>query len=488
MLLTPRTDGSRPALQQLFNTKPMAPSPELSQKPFIQFILGFASRYDRANPGEFIGPPRDFIEETLRDFELEEYDTCWASAPRINPRATHIVLCGDAAARLANVSLNNRGLIVLYHNLPTVYTFHPLDCIDIQDYESDDDTDDADDAAGDSKDAAPTRRPNFRFWFRADVAKLLAPRRAVPPFINHAIDIASLPLPNPESYLYLDIETHPSSSTIQCLSIALDNGPVYSQTVYNYRGDLVCAGARLARWLVRAFARATVVAHNAAFDTMFLAHYHGIRPPNRIHDTMLMWHRLFPEADKSIAHVISYFTNEPYHKDQSGTFYPRNVHQQNQLLRYNARDVYTLRLIHRAMLARWNPSMEQVTTSQPDYLFAGYRGFSLAHARREWHKQNLASQMAGFERILRILTGRADLNPRSNKQIGEYLYDSAAGLAYECRSRTDSGAPAVDTATIYKLLIAHPRNIALTTLLHYRKVSKQLSMLDFEPLTCLGKR
>lgn len=476
MLLSPRR-GSLPVA-----SAPQAPREVARQPQHIHILLGYASRFDKANAGQFVGPARDFIEETLGSIP---YSVGWLNDPKIDARATHILLAGDDAGKLANIAIANRGLIITYKNLPATLTFHPQDCVDAQDYESLEE-DDEDDADGDGKDAATTRRANYRFWFRAHFAKLLSPPRpATDKFSFNTCDIARLPLPRAGSILYLDIETHPSSSTMQCLSIAIDDGPVLSQTVYDYNGRLVAPGAALARWLVRAFALSTVVAHNAVFDTLFLAHYHGIRPPDKIHDTMLLWHRLFPEADKSLAHLISYFTNEPYHKDQSGTFYPRNVAQQLRLLRYNSRDVYTLRLIYRGLLAHWNASFQQVAESQPDYLFAGYRGFSLDTARRDAHKRRLNTEMTGLERMLRVLTGRADLNARSNQQIAAWLYD---GLEYKVLRRTDAGAPAVDTATLYKLIIQHPGNVGISTLLHHRKVSKQLQMLNFEPLTCLGKR
>jgi len=71
-----------------------------------------------------------------------------------------------------------------------------------------------------------------------------------------------------------------------------------------------------------------------------------------------------------------------------------------------------------------------------------------------------------------------DFNPNSGKQVAEWLY---TGLGYPITETTDSGAPATDATTLYKLLADHPKNVALQVLLEIKETAKRYSSLGYEP-------
>lgn len=449
----------------------------------LHFVLGYKSRFHHAN-GKFCGPGYDLL-QSLTDLPF----TSSLVGEPIPETATKVVLAGAGAWQAYSKAERHVG--VVFNGPPGqqfICSWHPQDAADVVDIESmfaEEDADEFDGAEGASKDAAPTQRVNYRFWLKSHIHKLIHSNwEPSEPFTYYTYTLASLKLPIQSTYLYLDIETHPQTDTLQCLSIAFDKGPVYSQTIYNYQGLLQPNAVESMVWLARAMRMHTVVIHNALFDLPFLAMMHSIPWGNAVHDTMAMFHRLFPEADKSLAHVIQYFTNEQYHKDESGTFNPHNQAQQEKLLRYNAKDVHTLRLVHRGLLKHYNESMKQVNESILDYAYAGLHGFYLDYEKRQRHQVELENKLKQLKRIFAILVGNATINPNSGQQIARWLHTlQPEGLGYKVYDRTAAGDPATDATALYKALAAHENNVALIVLLQIKETAKKISMLEFEPYT-----
>lgn len=448
----------------------------------LHFILGYKSRFHLAN-NKFCGPGCDLL-QNLIGFE---FTTSVVGEP-IPDSAKQIVLAGTNAWRAFNKSERDIGVVFQQSGRTYVCSWHPQDAADVVDIESGLQRTEEEEFAQDdgaAKDAAPTQRMNYRFWLKHHIYKLREQKWESDPTFNYMpYVLASLKLPIESKYLYLDIETHPATDTLQCLSVAFDNGPVFAQTIYNFQGILMPGAVESMVWLARAMRMHTVVIHNALFDLPFLAMMHSIPWGNSVHDTMAMFHRLYPEADKSLAHLIQYFTNEPYHKDESGTFNPHNQQQQEKLLRYNARDVHTLRMVHRGLMKRYTPSMDQVNASILDYAYAGLHGFYLDYDRLQYHKNELSNKLRQLRRIFAILVGDADANPNSSQQIGRWLYTlPPEGLGYKVTDRTDAGEPSTDATAIYNALNQQDRNVALVVLLQIKEISKKISMLEFEPYT-----
>jgi hypothetical protein len=439
----------------------------------IHFILSYRSRYDITNK-EFCGPAKDILDDFAHGGQFT-YSISYADEPLI-PSHSHYVLAGKAAWARYNKADRDVGHVFTHNNATLICSYHPQDAEDVRKIENDGfDAGDEEDDGGTGKDSAVTNRANYRFWIAVHIDKLFSVYRHAPYHVR-VEPLWSTGFPE-STYLYLDIESHPPSDTLQCISIAFDDGSIFAQTIYDYKGNLTPDALRSMVWLVRALKRYTVVIHNANFDLPFLAMFHSITHGPNIQDTMLIWHRMFPEADKSLAHVIQALTNLPYHKDEAGTFTPHNYQQQAQLLAYNARDVYALREVHKAMLPL-NPSALSVCESIADYIFTGLVGFYINNAKLLAHKLRLRRELDQLTRAFRILTGDPNFNPNSGKQVGAWLYE---GLLYPVRDTTDSGAPATDATTLYKLLADHPKNVALQFLLEIKETSKRLSSLGYEP-------
>jgi len=480
----------------------------------LLLILGRASRFDVVNGEILAGPARQWFDSVIDQvapglsYEVL-YVTDYLAGKKPITTPTHVLACGEECLALATFAgMTNidtaRGVVHVRSNVRVLLTYHPQDCCDMRDVDGDVFTEDGDsiedsiDASNNAKDSAPTMRANYPFWFRADVEKLLDVRPVV-----YRDDFAFLGvLPSDEaartlkaipanSDFFFDIETHPKTESVQVFSWACNNGPVYTYVVYDFRGKLTSGAVSVMVQLARVLERCNVVIHNACFDLTFLAIYHAIPFGSTLSDTMLMWHRLFPESEKSLAHVISYFTNFAFHKDESGSFDPRNYTALTKLATYNAKDVHRLRLIYyalnaeRAKDAGLDASMTLANQSIYPYILASIRGFELDTTALRQHKDSLAKRLDFLTRVFRILVGCAPFNPGSPKQLAEYLYD---GMGYKPPEKSDAGAPSTSASSIYKLLLKHPENVALTTLLKIRTVSKQLSMLGFKPFTPFKRR
>jgi hypothetical protein len=475
--------------------------------PRILYIVGRPSRYDCANQRLLAGPALDFVHDALSFFgdrsayELHTTQPKTFSADLIRVRPTHIIATGADATPCVARDLKfaeQRGYVRDFCGVKAVLTFQAQDCID--DYNKDADAFDAGDdseddtADGNAKDHAITSWKNYRFWFHLDVQKLFMTPAQLPRMnmvvCTDRMMVDALRKAPDGCYLYFDIESHPPTNTVQCFSIKWPGSPTYSYITYRPNGAANGNNALVFATLARTLRRVCVVIHNAGFDLPFMAFYHGFPFGNNVHDTMDMWHRLFPEAEKSLGHVISALLNEPFHKG-TATFTPHNAHQQLQLLTYNARDVHTLEGIHRRLLeiAAADPAMlasfTQVNSSIAPYIRAELRGFELNYEKLTAHRDALRARIEQLTRVFRALVGIPDINPNSRDQLAAWLIDS---LGYKVIDKTESGEPAMDAKSLYQYRLAYPNNVALTVLLAIRKVTKQNSMLGFEPFNHLEKR
>lgn len=461
----------------------------------IVIILSTLDRYARENNKLLCGPTENFVKELVGD---ERYATAHvrltSNHSPIPADTTHVLLLGELAMQqwMGRSGLNAwRGYVSLQsitgaaRPVYTVATYAAIDCVDVKDYEGDDD-DEGDEDAGNNKDTAPTARSNYRFWALSDAAKLFTNPSTLRTqnglLFPTAREFDAL-LTTQGSTVYFDIETHPETNTLQCFSYAIDDGPVLTVGVYDYRGNLIAPPDILAR-LAILFTRNTIVIHNAAFDLPFLAVNYRVPFGVNIHDTMVMHHRCYPEAEKSLAHVITLYTNAPYHKGDAGTFHPRNRAQYDQLLTYNARDVDTLRAVYKGILthaahdsALLN-SINKANNSMYPYLVAGLLGFNLDLQKRRTLIADLTNRIKYYTTILNHLVGE-ELNPASPKQCGDYFYTE---LGYKVVKRTKTGQPSVAGDAMYLILLDQPANPVPRVILAMRDAEKQLSQLTFKPI------
>lgn len=463
----------------------------------VVVYLSQPNRYDVACGSILSGPPGQFLRDTLRDNDVDPDQVTYTLDHKYHhPTAHRRILLGWKATRMLSPLYQQdpmviRGAIVGHVNGELTSTFDPVDCTDVVSHEPEDfeGGDDTDDAGNNNKDTCPTQRPNFRFWFRADVQKLIkrVRRRTYKYEVITNFSTAQIIQwlsTKTNTTLYFDIETHPATETLQCFTIADIHGPAVVVGTYYHYGTARDNLPQLMAALTKAMQRNTIVGHNLMFDLGFLFQFHGVPFGRSIYDTMLAHHRMFPEIEKSLAHTMSYCGNFPQHKGDAGTFHPRNIQQYNTLLEYNARDVLVLREIHTEQLKQsandpgLRASIDEANASVYPYLCMSFTGFEI-NTRTLYSKQHeLVAQLKDIKRCLETLTGWAGFNPASGKQLAAWLFKG--GLCYPVLETTDGGAPATDMKTLYRLLIKYPLNIALKLVILYKELDKVRGMLDFE--------
>lgn len=462
----------------------------MNNKPLV--VLSSRDRFSRHDSSMAIaGPARDFLAEAIQeDFEVT---TDLNFYPKEFGR--NVILCGAVAAKawLGKPSgysgipawkdtgdlLKNRGYVQIARGCNVVATFSPIDCAEVFSGEEEFD-DEIELDKSNSKDAAPTARGNYRFWAMADIRKLLKKERRTTYNKN---DIVSLPdaakVIDQLDWLFLDIETHPPTNTVQCLSFCGLNSAVFTVPIYDHNGKLVVSHKFLAAF-TRALRRCIIVGHNISFDLSFLAHYHGIPWGPRIEDTMIQHHRVYPESEKSLAHVISYWINNSFHKDQSGTFTPRNYEQYSRLLHYNALDVLSTRAVWLAQNCDRNttgigPSFDSANRSVEVYLRAGLTGFEFREHFRQNRIKELEGKIKGLTRVFHVLAGSKVL-PTSPQQVGNYFFRD---LGLISTHKTDTGDPSTGADAMYSLLLKYPQCVSIRVLLALRDLNKQKDQLMF---------
>lgn len=443
------------------------------------------------------------------------------------PGTKSVILMGSSARdlffpELRSYSVNAQRGGVYFHDsykgLPFVLTYSPQDTFDPDYLESSNnpllsgrssesfidsagtETDASEideDEGGSDKDHSPTSRSNWRFWFEKDIAKA---KKILYFGIPQEDPVETIIYPKEELIyeffeevlrgcrLYLDIETD-SNYNINTLGLSTDNRCLvipFIRYTYEPAYPFLVLG-KIVRLLQRAFnnEKVIVVIHNALYDLAVLALKYNVYPPAQVYDTMLAQHRCFPEAEKSLGHSISMWTTDPFHKDE-GVFEPHNHSQEQQLWAYNGKDLLGMRKVY---IAQTNyagfdrglqDSIAQVNACVVPYLYNTLLGIRVDTEEVERIISNNNRLLVQYRRVLSILVGKEcghELLPTSSKSCAKYFHEL---LGYKVIKRTDSGAPSLGGAELYKLKLKYPENIAIDVCLKYRQLVKESGQIKFK--------
>ena len=402
----------------------------------ITIILDQAGRHDRARLIDAWAGQEFFKSAGVRG----HYDIrTQACKDPLLPDTKVILALGTGCVRnyKSGVSLDEqRGCPIRWNNKVVILSYHPQDAYDRKDYNHEDSKTDH----GTEKGRQRTQRKNWGFWLAADVAK--ARRVAKEGLKKPSLKYASVLEPDIEWFtaellkkqdtdIFVDIETT-ETQQLTCVGVGWSDGDTLITYVIpwtDYKGlrsDTPLRQAKFLRALSVAFQRNRIIAHNGAFDFFVLSWKYKILLPKDPRDTMLMHHRCYAEVEKSLGHLESFYTDEPYHKND-GVFMPHNRIQEVQLHEYNAKDVFITAICYYEILERFKEdkgrqaSMKQANEMIRPLLTAQLLGLRLDTNKLneivETHKLNEQA----YERVLHTLTG-FPLNARSPQQVKQYLY------------------------------------------------------------------
>lgn len=373
-----------------------------------------------------------------------------------------------------------------------------------------DDSDDDDSDADVKMRHGKTKRRNWTFWLQRDTQKIISAlggvRKSGAEYKNKVYptvkEIDELSRSTFNQFLYEDIETITETDAldISVFSFAIGNGIIYTIPIIRWNYQFAYSDTDMCI-LFRALARLRInnipVLHNAMFDLFVLAHRFKIPVGPKVEDTMLCWHRCFPEADKSLGHVMSTLTWEPYHKSD-GIFNPKSVGQEQQLWRYNAHDVHGTRLIHQALMLETQRrpglanSMAQANSMIRPYLINTLFGMRFDNARRQEMISLNDRWMMQYLRCITLLVGEETMHnvkskaskstlPASSRQCVKYFHDIMSYPIVGVSKIT--GKPSLDEKNFYKLALKMKDkgivNPVVDLVLAYRSKAKETGSLKF---------
>lgn len=463
-------------------------------KPYsgLTIILDEPSRFDKDYNRLLSGPVRDWFDNVVlpAPYSVDSTDirTLDETAP-FDPATKAFIVAGKKGCEKYRLLHDPPGYTGIILGRPALPAFFPQDCLDFKNLRGNDAEIDEATSDRDTKESTPTRAKNWRFWNYWHIRKfLLAGSRELQRLDARCyprVDEVCKALDAENDLLYLDIETSRVHRSLSCIGVATAQSfpTVYVVPVYLSSGSLAYREFhKFYRSLSLCLSRTEVVIHNSMFDLTVLHGFYKTCLPSRVYDTMVAQHRCFPEAEKSLAHAISCWTGQPYHKDTSTEVY--NHEGEKDLWMYNARDVYNLKLIRDAQLEHAKSdeglmaSINQGNASIVPYLTTSLTGLRLdslklatVHAKLERHK-NL------YQKIASILVGKP-FNPGSTKQCASFFHDT---LHYGVVSKTSAGAPALGSKQLYQLQLKH-NNPLIPVVLKYREAAKDASSLECELLT-----
>jgi DNA polymerase I-like protein with 3'-5' exonuclease and polymerase domains len=307
-------------------------------------------------------------------------------------------------------------------------------------------------------------------------------------------DIINILTRTKNEYLYFDMETD-MEQNMQCFAFSFDGITIYSVPILDYNYHWAYTSVHfILRALAIAIRDNTIVAHNGAtFDFFVLAHKYHI-PVLKCYDTMIAMHRCYPDIEKSLGNCVSFWTWEKFHKDQDSLGY-RTQQQMTDRLRYCAKDVYTMFLVHKEIeaYARTVPGlansiMAAMRCIRP-YLTSTLQGVKVDDKKIDEMCLENDRLMVQYNRMIEILigeqglrdirgTGKVGMFASSPKQCRTYFYE-LLGYPVVLRSK-DTNEPSTGKIALYKLALKH-NNPVLTLINTFRGVKKETSRLMFLP-------
>lgn len=410
-------------------------------------------------------------------------------------KALHLWTGLDSLQEIRGTPLNIGGI-------PAIASFTPQDCCDMVDYESrlnplakneDDNEYEDEDEEGNEKRHGRTKRSNYRFWLKKDTHKLI---RILENGLPSSIPVNYHIYPEFETVLqllkstkgkcfYIDIETDPDLN-MKCMGFSFGLPDVYVIPFFTHEYKPAYASvASLLAAIAIAMRDNETVAHNGAqFDFLVMMARYKLAIGRKVYDTMIANHRCFPLVEKSLAHGISLWTFEPFHKDEIASNY-RTHEDMERLMKYCGKDIYTMILIKTAIdkyaltIPGLPESITQANASIRPYLTTTLFGIKFDEEQRQTILKNNDRLATQYLRIMNVLTGPKVKPLISNKKCCEYFHEL---LDYKVVARSKkTKKPNLGETSLLKLKLKN-ENPVIDLLIAYRGKIKESGSLKFTPL------
>lgn len=225
---------------------------------------------------------------------------------------------------------------------------------------------------------------------------------------------------------------------------------------------------------------------NFIYDVSYFSAY-GIKTEKITHDTMWAMKFLWPELDMGLGNVGRIYTRRPYWKDDGKVESEEgkkkdwgNVRDWTRHYLYNCRDTTgTFEARGRQVADLKARGLYEVFTSylmqlHEPVLEMCSRGMPVCHDVRGRLRTEIEGRIAALTEQFNREVG-FELNPRSPKQVKEYLLAQGVKLPKKFDKETGKYKESTDSKSIKKIRLAHPDLASLGTLAEIKTLDTALS-------------
>jgi DNA polymerase I-like protein with 3'-5' exonuclease and polymerase domains len=228
--------------------------------------------------------------------------------------------------------------------------------------------------------------------------------------------------------------------------------------------NLLIAGWKLSKELLEN--DQSIAWHNGCFDCFQLMR-HNIVVNNYLLDTEYLWRCWYSELKKSLATIASYLLPDYYYWKHESETSP---------LEYNGKDTINTARILIAMLKHapdWvYKNYAQMYPNIGPSIYLSFEGFKVDTAKRAEAKAKDEAIAKQLLTELRELTGLANFNPNSHKQVSTLMY-KVLGAKKPGKAKSDSATGKIELS---KVALQHPLYTQITTrVLAYKEKIKAIS-------------
>jgi uracil-DNA glycosylase family 4 len=282
-----------------------------------------------------------------------------------------------------------------------------------------------------------------------------------------------------------DIEVQ--NQEVCCISFSHD--PNYAMTIaFSDRTDIYTAAEELELWeLIKTMLEEPSlpkVAHNAYFDSTFLFEKYGIRCQN-LHCSMVAHNLLNPDFKHSLAFLTSWYTREPYYKDQGKDIIDGLAWDATRFWEYCAKDsaccleAWLIIKEHLKQIGNWETYLNQVAVI-PQLTYMQVRGVRMDLTGITQAANDANTEIDKLQGKLRALLGEdlPDTFANSVKQLTAHF--KKKGVKPYTNRKT--GKPTFDDTAMTRLARnGHPEAILIQKMRKVKKMRGSYIKAEMDP-------
>jgi len=225
-----------------------------------------------------------------------------------------------------------------------------------------------------------------------------------------------------EAPLTVTIDIEVVAGKAYCLAVGYDEQTIMCIPVAHFNGLDEVQIWRAVQVLLGNPER-TLIGQNILFDITFLQQRHHVQTRAKIEDTMVAFHRIYPELPKGLDFLTSIYTDQSYYKDEGKQW--KKISDERLFFEYNCKDVYCTLMAWREIAPQLDNGYRkgyEIDMSQfAPFEFMSLHGLALDHEWIEAEKPKILGALQDKVKELRELTKDPLFNPASTKQIKEFL-------------------------------------------------------------------